>query len=414
MKLIGVIDVNRHGARTPENFDNLTSYLFFGSTGSQLTINGYQQQELLGQWIAERYIYDDYHLLSEEYNPHEVIFKSSPAERAIFSGTAFIKGLYPNSNVQPFYENKKIRNDDVPPIKNFELRRKKPIIPLTVTDPDNDYLFHTVSCKLDSNEVKIKELLPKISLFNYTDEEIRNTIDEIKSQLEEPFIGIPPAEIYTRKFLKSLVSFIRPVQYHYINRYNFTQKATEIMNKFQIEKWYGIRMTEGKLLKLINSGFYSQFTYYFDKMINERKLKFVLFSGHDTNIIGILVNLLSLDRIIDMTKEISKFYNFLQPPYATNFLFELHSYHDNIFKRERYFIRFIYNGETLREGFREGMAYNYILDGIEYDVFKGFLMSRIEPSFRTLNCKRNIKDRDDLLLLQLNDEQMKLQAKFLS
>ncbi len=120
-KLLCVIDVNRHGDRTPKQFLKFTSRLFYKAS---LTINGYQNL-LLGRWFIERYILNK-KFLNEKYNAKEVLFRSSSSAFNTFSGTGFIQGLYPNYIIKPIFnkEKRNLRNDIIPPINNFKLNKK--------------------------------------------------------------------------------------------------------------------------------------------------------------------------------------------------------------------------------------------------------------------------------------------------
>ena len=46
-RLLGVIEFNRHGARTPRYFENLSKELFYKSSSSHLTLNGFTQASML-------------------------------------------------------------------------------------------------------------------------------------------------------------------------------------------------------------------------------------------------------------------------------------------------------------------------------------------------------------------------------
>jgi hypothetical protein len=408
--LLGVIQLNRHGARTGRHFSNLTSNLFFGSGDEQLTINGYKQVEKLGQWIADRYIYHDYKLLSREFNQEEILIKTSPKARTIFSAAGFMKGLYPFSDIYPVflahcrYEEKcnYLKEDDVPPIINYSSKKKLPNIKLAVADPDEDILFHADGCRFDSNKEKSEDLgnyLIRKDIYNITFEEIKEAIDEIKSKWETPFIGLPDDIIYTKKYLNYLFGFIAHVEYHYENRYfNLSIKTFNLMKKIKIEEWYSYRLVENWAFKLINSPTYDTLLYHLDLFEKGKegangKLKFLLLSGHDTNIVNILATVIKKERLMDMLMNVEKFYDFLQPPYASSFIIEIHTQLSEdemhfLNAKNSYFIRILYNGDTLREELHEELIYNHSKDGIDYNSFRKFLESKIDPTYKYLNCQR--------------------------
>lgn len=116
-KLISVFQLNRHGARTPKAFEDRQKRLFFGSQNMQLTINGYRQEQLLGASIREKYV-EKYKFLSAEYKEDEFFLLSSPTQRTIFSGAAFLNGLYPKEIIKFKYLDFSKNQDEKENIKN--------------------------------------------------------------------------------------------------------------------------------------------------------------------------------------------------------------------------------------------------------------------------------------------------------
>lgn len=389
-ELIGVIQVNRHGARAPSNFGKESSSYMHGINNYQLSAIGYNQLELLGQWTAERYMHYDYKLLNEDYSSSQIIFKASPKERTIFSGIAFIKGMFPKSNVIPDYlelNKNKINNEIKIQNDNLKLREKFTQISLKILHPSNDKIFHSQHCRTSFNSsLKLKELLIDKALFNITHEEIKLSVHEIKDQAEYLFNDILPHEIYSNKFFRQLTSFIIPMQFHTNNElFSLTEHTLYLIQKFQLQKWYGTRIKDSSTHKIINSAFFNEILSYLEEFIKGSLLKYILYSGHDSTIISIISNLLSEETLSFMLNEHKIYYNFLQPKFAASFIFELHSYldGDNI---KKYFIRILYNNELLKKGYREGIIYNEFLDGIEFPSLKIFFDNLIDPEFENLIC----------------------------
>ena len=73
-ELIQVIQLGRHGARTPNSFEFMANQ--YNETEGQLTVLGLTQQYHLGQEMRKRYI-EETNFLSEEFNSSEVLIKSS-------------------------------------------------------------------------------------------------------------------------------------------------------------------------------------------------------------------------------------------------------------------------------------------------------------------------------------------------
>jgi hypothetical protein len=387
-ELLGVIQVNRHGARTGKNWEEKTSDLFYGTGNTQLTINGYKQHEALGQWIAERYISIDYQLLNKHYNKEEILFISSPSERTIFSAAGLIKGIFPHSQIVPIFERNinsqiKMKENDTPPISGYKLRIIRPEVSLFIQSPDKDDLFHATDCKLNDQEVS--DLFNKSPVYDFTEEEIRNAVDDIKRAWPEGFSEIKE-NIYTIGFLKKLNSFLKPLQYHFDDTYINISKSTDtLFKKIQAEKWYTKRLEESKALKLSVSKLYTEFLEHINHFVYLKKLKFVAYSGHDSTIISIIVNLLNRSKLREMLEDIDQHYNFIQPEFASSLLFELHSLNKN-FLENKCFIRIIYNGQILRDGFDKELVYDSELDGIEMKNFTDFLRSRIDKDYMSLKC----------------------------
>jgi hypothetical protein len=408
--LVGIIQLNRHGARTGRNFSNLTSELFFGSGELELTINGFRQVEKLGQWIAERYIYYDYKLLSPDFDPEEILIKTSSKLRTIFSAAGFMKGMFPFSETLPVflshckYEDKcnYLKDDDIPPIINYSRKRNLPNIKLTVADPDEDIIFHTESCRLLGNSTftgNLKNYLIKTEIYNITKDEIIEAINEIKSKWEEPFTGLPDDVIYTKNFLNYLYAFISHTEYHFNNKFFALSNKTDLlMKKLNIEKWYNVRLSENWASRLINSPIYYNYLIHLDTFVNRKnegtgKFKYLLLSAHDTNIVNMIAMIVAKEKLMEMIANYESFYDFLQPPYASSFIIELHSYNskescDFLNPKNCYFIRILYNGQILRDELRQELHYDHSIDGIDYKIFREFLFHKIDMNYRYLNCHR--------------------------
>lgn len=386
-KLQGVIHINRHGARTPQGFIDLTNKIFFKANSETLTINGMRQLDLLGKWVRERYILKE-KLISKNYQPNEMIFKSSPTERTIFSAYSFIKGVYPSVDVKNIFPDHLMKNDDVPPIPDFKLNGNYEEIPVEVMDPDNDPYFQASQCRIKGYNETIKEMMEKYHVYNFTQAEINQTLNEVREQLPELFENETDEEIYTFQFLKKVNSFLISAQYHYDNHFfNLTQEADTIFKKVQIGKWYEIRILKSLATVLVNSGLYDDMLNYFKGFLNGSQTKYVFYSGHDNTLISIFTSILSSQSILDKMADLDKYYNFLQPPFASSLLFEIHSV-ERHFLQNKFVVKIIYNNTPITEGFDHRLKYDEELGGIEFGNFSQFLISEIDYRYKSLDCKR--------------------------
>ena len=107
----------RHGARGPIKLGRNGQDLLgvnWTSTG-ELTPLGQKMHYLLGLRNRQRYI-KEYKLLSEEFDPHELVVYSSDINRTLLSVTSHIQGLYPiNPNKEDVLNPDKL-DEAVPPI----------------------------------------------------------------------------------------------------------------------------------------------------------------------------------------------------------------------------------------------------------------------------------------------------------
>ena len=146
-ELIGVVELIRHGARTPMSLEESNAKLYFGSRKGQLTFNGFRQHVLLGRWLRRRYVNGEVgRLFSGLDRSEELKVYSSPRERTIFSATAHISGLFPNSYTKLVYDNQELKNDDTPPLKGFRIDKEYGReISINVLDYKKDFIFATMN-----------------------------------------------------------------------------------------------------------------------------------------------------------------------------------------------------------------------------------------------------------------------------
>jgi len=76
-------------------------------------------------------------------------------------------------------------------------------------------------------------------------------------------------------------------------------------------------------------------------------------------------------------------------PFASSFILELHSNNDAYGKLENYFVKIILNGEEIKEGLHKGLVYYESLGGFEYNQFKSYLQSRIDPNYDDIFCSND-------------------------
>lgn len=461
-KLIGVIQINRHGARTGEGFEDLSAKLYFGTKSKQLTITGISQHELLGHYIADKYIHNHEEtggkFLSKELKDYQIKIFSSSLQRAIFSGFGFVKGLYPlskfklnfigksNSTFPKNYTN--IQSSDLItdislPIPGFRLKREIPEAQFNILASDSDAIFHIKTCRIKigeenqtsiySNET-IKELINDDNeRLNYTDptyisfDEIKNAVAEIKQKFPIALLtellkkDKKPSKILktelgfleeysnddydTIKFLKKVNAFLRLAEFHFGKNFIDLSEATQLtFNKIQVNKAFSLLLSESKYQRLLNSRLFDEFKSFLTEFLknhwqNKKKsLKYVLYSGHDQNILGIIATFFEKNFLFEKFANLKNSYNFLQPELASHFIIELHNEKTEHFlnnNKSETFIRLIYNGQAIKQGLdKKFFDYNPRLQGYDLKNFLHFLDSQIDLQYKDLNCKSDGSDDD--------------------
>jgi len=387
--------------------------LYYGSITSSLIVNGIRQQQLLGKWMKNRYI-KEYKLITKKYNPDDSLFISSPSQRAIFSASGFVQGLYEDYVTKPIFsiDKSNLKDDNKPPAVDFDMTDEwlNQDIPIYIKDSYNDHIFHPNDCKLTINSEKTitEELFLRKKLFpEFTQQEIVTIIDDIKLQIPYLFSEYSPEKYYSMKFLKDLNIFLKQVEPMLITKHQFSQSTLKALRIMNIEKLYGFRIIESIGKKLSASGFFDEIIKNFDQVVNKEvrgnsidKKKFILFSGHDGNLFAILSNLFDTDYLTNMCLESQDnvdYYNMLVCPFASSLIFELHSVEaaidDNINNLnktiEDYYVKIIYNGEEIKEGLNKALIHYEGLGGFEYSQFRNFLLSRTDMRYKLLYCNTN-------------------------
>ena len=132
-KLLMLVSIHRHGARSPEKFFNAT---WFPEGRKQLTPLGVHQMQNLGSFYRNRY----FSQLSIANSKTYPIYISSPLKRTLESAKNVYKGLYPNETHMKFNEIQVEINGNW----SWQMlnETKTEGFPIFVQKEENDYLFH--------------------------------------------------------------------------------------------------------------------------------------------------------------------------------------------------------------------------------------------------------------------------------
>ena len=402
-ELIGVVEIIRDGASTSMDLKESNSKLYFGSRKAQLTFNGLRQHLLLGRWLRRRYVKGDVgRLFSDKKRADELKVYSSPRQRTIFSAAAHIMGLFPNSYTKIVYKNHEMKNDDTPPLKGFQMKEEYGReISINVLNYKENFFFGTMHCFYKETNKKVKDSIKYEKLIVIHEKEISEAAKEVldkfalffkirkfsqKQKDYDDFQSNYELKNFSNVFLKKLMDFISMFHYHNFANYAISDSHIKTFNKTLLDKWYGIRINDSKELRLAVSAMFKEIVDFFELRINnENKEKMLIFSGHVTNIVDFLSNILEekflRKKIINAQDNLEDF-NFLIPQPASSIILELHKENNN------FYISLIYNGVNYNDlVFKIPIRLSKSKNKLNYEDFIKLLTSRIDNDYQKLICK---------------------------
>jgi hypothetical protein len=385
--LISVIELNRHGARTSKQYREITDNLF-DMGAMQLTINGYRQEKMLGEYIKNKY--KDFISMKIE---NKAEFFTSSSSRTIFSISGFLAGLYPDASMKLNYENseKNINTVDTIPIPTNESLPIAKEILVSVVDKKKNSLFHALNCEL--NGVTLFEVLKKekkSEIFDFDKNYLVSTCTGILSFFRSSGLNIED-DCQAEETLHNLAEFYFSHIYHFDSKpkktNNLKQKKTDLdpetlskLKKYKLNKWYSDRIEKTKPLRLTSSNFLDKIRTYFKSIIDDpESTKYVVYSGHDTLIVSTLSNLISTDNLKKLALQ-EDGYDFLVPPFASFLLFELHEIGPKKFN-----VDILYNGQSIVK-YMNIQPENLRENKINYEFFTELMEKTIDKDYTELKC----------------------------
>ena len=423
-KLISVLQINRHGARTPgkittslqlSNYTN--DFIALYGNNMKLTPNGLSQCKVLGQYMKEKYI-DKEHFISDIYNKDEVKFMSTPTQRTIYSLEGFLNGLYPTAVPTVMYNEPEFKDvfylDSIPVHdKPHDLTR----VPLYVLSNKENQMFYTKLCKLDDTVLNDEDfdLTLHPNIFNITFGELKATLNDIikrvnilanKDTLIDDELISESSSNSNKLSSESISDIIKLVIVHLYhhgvdldNSSALSKTSVQTIRKIILNKWYSSRLKDNKKLKLEISELFSTVLSHFKTAISSQRnsflkskkyTKYIVYSAHDSAIVSILANILNeseLQELLYNAVNNKRDYEFLVPPYASHVLFELHKDDDD----NAYYVKIIYNGKEVKHKLKENVRSSNEGDGIDYNEFKKLIGSRIDKDYKKLSCPKAAK-----------------------
>ena len=231
-------------------------------------------------------------------------------------------------------------------------------------------------------------------LFDITEKEYKLAIDDIvenyntffKSKL---YLNQLKNLKYTAQTLKILNAFVNPVLYHQNLKLNLHKETFQTLKKGMLNRFYKNKFEDSVNKKLLSSRMFHMILNLFRRRIQGKALeKMLIFVSHDHNIINFISNLFSssfLKKKIYSSLDNKDDLEFLLPPLASSLLIELIA----VEGEKDYFIRLLYNGVELKSQFGMDVEYYPNLGLLSYNDFRKLMLSQIDFSFKTLDCRQN-------------------------
>lgn len=310
-QMIFAVDVIRHGDRAPINAIPKAPYTVKLDAG-QLSPTGMKQEYDLGTKLRERYITQN-HLLPESYNSETMMVRASDVDRTLMSAQCCLMGLYPPGTGPSAGDAKALPNGYQP-------------IPI-----------HTMPRKTDS--LLIIDYNPKLNAvldqyaYGTPEYKERSTSFETKIKHWNEVTGMSMVN------LRGLSGLGDALYIYKLHNMAVPKELTddEIKEIEETGEWaFGQSFKPHQVGDLTSTELLKSIADYFsDASKSKNKLKYVLYSAHDTTISGLLSKLRDpVDR---------------RPPYASDLNFTL-------FKSgEDYKVKMNLNGKPVAApGFKDG------------------------------------------------------------
>jgi hypothetical protein len=310
VELVQVINFCRHGARTPNSFEYRPRQ--YAEDQGELTTLGLLQGYLLGQEMRERYI-ERSNFLSSELKTSEVYVKSSFKSRTLKTAVAILNGMFPQESGEAHYNNYNITPQEILPLRNqyreitkadlynFTVNTEWAVSNIDIEKSEDDYFFHAykddncpiadklIDDYMQSTEAAEVEAFFRNALYPKMEWQINTVLGENKVNKDE----------LTAKKAKKILDNWRCNTFHKLDHPQFSSLTVGLLKAVMQYRVYIVTFKEALIRSIAVSNIYASISNFTKGIINnkENTPKFVLYSGHDTNIEPILYNLLSEEEI---------------------------------------------------------------------------------------------------------------------
>jgi len=358
-ELIQVIQLARHGARTPNSFEYLPNQ--YPEKAGELTALGTVQQYFLGQEIRKRYV-EDLKFLSEEYNSSEVLIKSSWKNRTIRSAYAFTSGLYPQAEgtwlENPYADGFPL--EQLLPLKNrqktvtrqdierIKLNEEFAQATVNIISVENDLHFHAIKEKNCPTAEKIFKEIKKSSRNSDIESYLKlalypRLVERVNKHIGFELLNL---ETMTLKKAKSVLDSLRCNSFHGLDHPDVDEPTLKILKKSRYSYVYKLMLVDDLVRSISSSRLLKEFSEFIQAADSKKAgtPKYIFYSAHDTNL-EILMSVFLDEKHIDEGEH----YNII--PFSSMMSLELHQEKESVegadgpeFKDVKY-IKILFNDE---------------------------------------------------------------------
>lgn len=347
-KVEQVTEFCRHGARTAfVYFPNATTIRDLGS--GILTPNGHRMHYMLGKQIRKQYP----SIFNDNLTSKDVEILASSVERTHLSALSQMAGLFPlgqGKNITskdpdswtPQFQGYNVTSD----IGDFALPAGYRPVPINIISIEQDFLFlpkeGKISCPA-GYKLDVKARKESYAKFNYV-------VGDLGEQLEN--IGFSSKTLYLTDAwdINTLGQFSSEIKC-YINYYGKVPDELPLAIWDRLERFNAFKFFmdyyDRRIVTYKGEMSARAFLAGMEEFVNEgpNRKKFRLFSGHDTSLYPYTIgfNLTDLQCNLDLvqgrnvTRRCEK-----APGFASNYIFELASKHD------QYYVRILYNNVPVK------------------------------------------------------------------
>jgi len=359
-ELVQVIQLGRHGARSPNSFELLPNQ--YPEKEGELTILGIVQQYFLGQEMRKRYV-EDLHFLSEDFNSSEVTIKSSWKNRTMRSAFAFLNGLYPQETgvwMDNVYAEEGFPPEQLLPLKSPQrtITREETMRvkidedwareSMEIVQMDGDLYFHAHkndNCPPAEKTIKeIKKAHHSLEMEKYLALVLYPQLASgINSHLGFNLID---EDSLTLKKAKSVLDNYRCNSFHGKDHPIIDDYTLNLLKKSRHHYAYNIMLKDEMVRSIAGSRLLKEFLEYTSAVRDgvPSAPKFVFYAAHDTNL-EILFSIFLLQSKIDMEEH----YNII--PFSSVLSIEVHKEQETEEgpngpeTKDAYYVKLLFNDE---------------------------------------------------------------------